>query len=269
MTGFNWQECVNAPSWLKDRTICLVRAGSHSYNTNIETSDEDWRGVAIAPAEYYLGIDKKFEQYELSGGNETPDLVVYEARKFIRLASQANPNILELLFADEADMVRIPGRWLPDGNTGYWTQVSLGNRLLSMRSLFVTKRARQTYAGYARAQLQKIRHNTEHSVPGSTRYERIQKFGYCTKNAMHLVRLLRMCREILETGQVNVKRKDAAELLSIRNGAWTLKELCEYAEQEDKDLDEVCRKSSLPEEPDMKEIDRRTVELMQGGLEWL
>ena len=86
---------------------------------------------------------------------------------------------------------------------------------------------------------------------------------------MHLVRLLRMCREILETGQVNVRRKDAAELLAIRNGAWSLKELVQYAEQEDLELDQVAAKSYLPDQPDMKEIDRRCVEIMKGGLEWL
>jgi uncharacterized protein len=251
MTEFTWPTQTNPP-WIKDRTFLLTRAGSHSYGTNVESSDEDWRGLAIAPPEYYLGVVEKFEQFEL----KEPDVTVFELRKFVKLAAAANPNILELLFADESDLCR--------EHCLAW-----GWDLIAMRSLFVTKRARATYAGYAHVQLQKIRHNTEHSIPGSPRFERIQQFGYCTKNAMHLVRLFRMCREILETGQVNVKRKDAAELLAIRNGAWTLKELCEYAEQEDKDLDAVCAKSYLPEQPDMAEIDRRTVEIMKGGLEWL
>jgi len=42
------------------------------------------------------------------------------------------------------------------------------------------------------------------------------KFGFDTKHAMHLIRLLRMAREILETGVVHVKRPDAEELSAIR-----------------------------------------------------
>lgn len=253
-TNFDWSK-VNGPEWLKDRTIYLCRSGSHAYGTNIETSDEDYRGVAIAPLSNYLGVVDKFEQFE----SKTPDVVVYDLRKFITLASQANPNILELLFVDNSDtLVTTDPRCR-----------LIGGELLKMRDLFVTKRARITFAGYATSQLKKIKHNTEHSVPGSARYDRIQKFGYCAKNAMHLVRLLRMAREILETGQVNVRRADADELLEIRNGKWTLPELVEYAETMDKELTGIAEKSSLPEMPDMKEIDRRCVSIMKEALECL
>lgn len=258
VTRINW-ETVNAPEWLESRTIMLVRAGSHAYGTNIESSDEDYRGVAIAPLGNYLGIRDRFEQFE----SKDPDLVVYEFRKFVTLASQANPNILELLFVDESDVIepRERGKWDPPGS---WFA---GRELLAMRGLFVTKRAVKTFSGYATSQLKKIRHNTEHSIPGSARYELIQKFGYCTKNAMHLVRMLRMQREILETGQVNVRRTDAAELLDIRNGKWTLAELVEYAEQMEKELPAIVDRCTLPEMPDMEEIDRRCVTIMKEALE--
>lgn len=259
MTTLDWTQYTGNLPWLKDRTIFMTLSGSHAYGTNIETSDVDYRGVAIAPPEYYLGIAHKFEQAEV----KVPDLTVFELRKFIQLASQANPNILEILFTDPADYI------LPEPGKDAWNKYRLGQQLVNMRYLFVTKRARATFAGYAHSQLKKISNGKEHSIPGSARYERIEKFGYCTKNASHLVRLLKMCREILETEQVNVKRKDAAELLAIRNGAWTLNELVEWAENEDKELDLVCQKSMLPEQPDMKEIDRRCVEIMKEGLEWL
>jgi len=48
-----------------------------------------------------------------------------------------------------------------------------------------------------------------------------EQFGYDTKHAMHLVRLLRMGEEVLTTGQILVKRPDAEELLAIRNGSMT------------------------------------------------
>lgn len=74
-----------------------------------------------------------------------------------------------------------------------------------------------------------------------------------TKHAMHLVRLLRMGAEALETGILNVKRPDAAELLAIRNGSWTYEELVQYAEDMDKHVREVLYKNTqLPKHPNIK-----------------
>lgn len=80
-----------------------------------------------------------------------------------------------------------------------------------------------------------------------------EHFGYDTKHAMHLVRLLRMGAEALETGILNVKRPDAEELLAIRNGAWSYDELVNYAENMDKHVREVLYKNtSLPRNPNIK-----------------
>jgi len=80
-----------------------------------------------------------------------------------------------------------------------------------------------------------------------------EKFGYDTKHAMHLVRLLRMAREILTTGEVLVKRPDAEELLGIRNGDWTYEEILAYSENMDKEIREVHYKNTpLPKKPNIK-----------------
>lgn len=74
-----------------------------------------------------------------------------------------------------------------------------------------------------------------------------------TKHAMHLVRLLRMGAEALETGILHVKRPDAAELLEIRGGAWSYEELVQYAEEMDKRVCEVLYKQTqLPKYPNIK-----------------
>lgn len=80
-----------------------------------------------------------------------------------------------------------------------------------------------------------------------------EQSGYDTKHAMHLVRLLRMGAEALETGEILVKRPDAAELLAIRNGAWTYEELVEYAETMDKHVREVLyKRTTLPRSTNVK-----------------
>ena len=84
------------------------------------------------------------------------------------------------------------------------------------------------------------------------RSELEEQFGYDTKHAMHLVRLLRMGKEALEEGVLKVKRPDAEELLSIRDGAWTYEECVQYAEE----MDELIRgklyqQTDLPKKPNL------------------
>ncbi len=78
------------------------------------------------------------------------------------------------------------------------------------------------------------------------------EFGYDTKHAMHLVRLLRMGVEALRDGEIVVRRPDAQELLAIRNGAWKYEDLVSYAEDMDKQVREVWYpKTQLRKTPDI------------------
>lgn len=86
-----------------------------------------------------------------------------------------------------------------------------------------------------------------------TRHELEEKYGYDTKHAMHLVRLLRMGEEILSTGKVLVRRPDAQELLGIRNGDKTYEEIVEWAEQQEKKVSkDLYQESSLPKQSDKR-----------------
>lgn len=87
----------------------------------------------------------------------------------------------------------------------------------------------------------------------AARGELEEQFGYDTKHAMHLVRLLRMGLEALRDGEIVVKRPDAKELLAIRNGTWTYEEVVKYAEEMDNEVRNVWyKKTELPKKPDIK-----------------
>lgn len=88
------------------------------------------------------------------------------------------------------------------------------------------------------------------------------KFGYDTKHAAHLVRLIRMAREILETGEVKVLRPDAEEIREIRKGKWTYEQIVEFADKEDENLIEVAKNSKLPRNPDIHAIHELTYEMV-------
>ena len=88
------------------------------------------------------------------------------------------------------------------------------------------------------------------------------KYGYDTKHGMHLLRLMRMCVEILETGKVNVRRPDAAELLQVRAGEWSYDRLIEEAESLERKCDDLYLTTDvLPKEPDRKFLDELVVDM--------
>lgn len=130
----------NSPhlSWIKDGLILLVQHGSKAYNCHTEDSDDDYRGVCIPPKQYYYGVLNRFEQAEL----KDPDAVVYELQKFIRLATECNPNIMEILWVDESDRIFVS---------------SIGEELISNRDLFLSKKIFYTMRGYAFNQIKRMK----------------------------------------------------------------------------------------------------------------
>jgi hypothetical protein len=75
-----------------------------------------------------------------------------------------------------------------------------------------------------------------------------------------------MCREILETGQVLVKRPDREELLAIREGAWSYEQLVEWSEREDRALEALVHHSPLPAKPDMRKLDALCMAMVEEAL---
>lgn len=123
----------------ENRIIIETRSGSHAYGTNIESSDEDFRGIYIPTKEYFLGFAKTFEQFEFK---EPHDRVLYDIRKYFKLAVDANPNILEICWCRDEDIIRI---------------TKLGEKLRAHGELFLSKRCRFSYAGYAHSQILRIK----------------------------------------------------------------------------------------------------------------
>ncbi|MBF0224816.1 MAG: nucleotidyltransferase domain-containing protein [Desulfobacterales bacterium] len=90
---------------------------------------------------------------------------------------------------------------------------------------------------------------------GEKRKKLVKKFGYDAKNAAHLIRLLRMGIEFLKDGELHVERTDAEELLSIKQGDWTLEKIKEEAERLFKLSEEAYIQSKLPLKPDEKKAE--------------
>ena len=224
-------------------TILLGYRGSvaHGMYRNPEhhedgIDDKDLLGVCIAPLSVYWGMDR-FEQRERML-NEW-DVVVYELRKMVGLLAKGNPNVLALLWLEEHHyLIRHP----------------LGMRLIEQRDLFVSRQAYHSFVGYAHGQLKRMTRFGEGAYAtgymGAKRKALVEKFGYDTKNAAHLIRLLRMGIELLREGRLIVQRPDAPQLMEIKLGHWTLEQVKTEADHLFKRAEAAYDACAWPHAPD-------------------
>jgi len=345
--------------------------GSRAYGIHNPDSDYDKMGVMIPGKEYFYGLNR-FDQFQNYPGE---DKTIYSLKKAIKLIADNNPNMLDLLYAPKKCVLM---------SHDLWTDIQ------NNKSLFLSKRCRYTFSGYAIAQLERIKTHRkfllnpptkppkrtevglpeiplfpnsqikavcsaamefiikeeknnfideldgiygDYIVPLLTRYlipeerglamewlqmgikaqaksfsnigtqylkdeyiemaqkevlyynatkewqrflqwqkgrnkaraELEKKFGFDCKNAVHLVRLMRMGKEALQTGTINVDRTniDAEELKEIRNGSKTYEEIEEYARTEDEILSKMYKTSTLQKSPNIKKINTLCVEIVE------
>ena len=305
--------------WLPESAILVVKAGSRAYGLNRPDSDYDLRGLMIPPKSYYLGFLLHIDQAPMKVEGGEGDM--YALPRFFQLAADCNPNIIEILWSD----ILFANKWV--------------DSLYTHRDLFLTKKARYTFSGYAMSQLKRIETHRKWLLnPPKGKPERedfglpktallskdimgaIQKlvtgdesaeiaidasfpshvmdiyqkerayhnamrefqqyenwranrnparaamearFGYDTKHAMHLVRLMRMCNEILIGMGVIVRRPDADELMAVRDGAWSYDQLMEFATSQDQLMSKLYEESKLPREPDRNKLHELCCSMME------
>ena len=110
--------------------------GSRAYGLATAASDTDLRGVFVPPAAAFLGYRETADQIE-----PQPERVLYEIRKFFRLAAACNPTVIEILFTEPGDRVEVTAE---------------GATLLERRQEFLSRRAGDSFGKYGLAQLRRI-----------------------------------------------------------------------------------------------------------------
>ncbi len=231
--------------------------GSQAHGTYVPThpdsvDDEDLMGIVVMPMDHYIGL-KSFEVQEIKF--ERYDLVIYDIKKFVSLLLKQNPNVIMLL-------------WLQDH--WYTKRSEWGDLLIQNRTAFSSKAAYQSFTGYAYGQLKRMTHfQAYEGYMGAKRKALVDKYGYDTKNAAHLIRLLKMGIEFLNTGQMNVFRHDNEMLIEIKYGKWSLLKVQTEAERLFKMAEESFVRSKLPDQPNIKRANELCQEIICGanGLE--
>lgn len=112
-----------------------IISGSRAYGLDLPHSDTDLKGVFLLPKERFYGLD-----YVPQVSDPQNNEVYYELGRFFDLLALNNPNLMEML-APPAATVRYRHPLMQ--------QIS--------PDLFLSKRCRQTFAGYAMSQIRKAK----------------------------------------------------------------------------------------------------------------
>lgn len=269
--------------------LCVI-TGSKLYGTARYDSagncisDTDIRGVIVPPWEY-LTV-RKFEQASIP--NEQ-DGLIYSIGFFIKQLIACNPQHLELLFANETNVLSC---------------TDVGKELLSMREAFVSKRFYKRILGFSNSEYRKMRmvelestertktedevindirnvfgpsfgeHQKEkmdevlsilfscHSRKEITNVDKVtgkrkaeyEKFGYGASSACHSIRLVQQCGELLTTGTMTFPRPNAEQLRDIKHGRISLEEVDAIYKEAIKETESAIKTTKLPDQPDIAKI---------------
>jgi predicted nucleotidyltransferase len=232
-----------------------VVIGSTIHGLSVaQTDDLDLLGICIEPPSEVLGLGKPFEQHvwrtQPEGHPSGPgdvDLTTFSLRKYLYLAAQGNPTVINLLFVPQAY------RYL-DG----W----LGDRLREKIPMIVSKEAGARYLGYAKSQRERLLGLRGQKHTGYTRRLKYEAqdtpdgIPYDSKYGMHLCRLAVQGIELLTTGRITfpVPEPERTKLMDIRAGCWTLDEVVAWSNRLEEQLIVARHESPLPDHPDREAL---------------
>ncbi|MFF2197112.1 DNA polymerase beta superfamily protein [Streptomyces sp. NPDC058157] len=207
---------------VRDHTIYACVTGSRAFGLATEASDTDRRGVFLAPTPLYWRFDKPPTHVE--GPRE--EEFSWELERFCELALRANPNILECLHSPLVDRI-----------------TPVGEELVSLRDAFLSRRAHATFTRYAAGQHRKLVADVR--LHGAPRW----------KHAMHLLRLLLSCRDLLRTGRLDVDATPYRDrLLAVKRGELTWEEVDTWMTRLTGESDTALTTTPLPAAPDLPRV---------------
>jgi hypothetical protein len=212
-------------------TIIKVITGSTAYGVNTEGSDVDYVEIVLEPLTFMTPV---FE----SAQKKNPDLAVYSLQKYCRLAAAGNPNMIEVLYSPVVETSAI------------------GDKLITLNWALWSQQAGKKFLGYMQAQRERLlglRGQKDVNRP-----DLVEKYGYDTKYAYHIIRLGIIRSEYMLKGYMDIPlyMQDRMLLTSIRNGGVKLEEVLERAVYYENKLKEYTNRKQVPERPRQDILER-------------
>lgn len=243
-TPFQWPDSI----------IRAFVAGSQMHGaTGNKPGDLDIAGVYIQPVEMVLGITQKRDEdgkskwfdpdtqvWSSAGDTKNSaddiDVNMYSLRKWAGMAATGNTTALEFLFVNG----------LPTDSVIWDLHIK------SNTEHFISKRAGFHFVAFAKAML--LRLSGGNTGRHGQRPELETEFGFDSKGAMHMLRVLGEGIELMNTGVITLPRPEAPFLRDVRNGRHPWTQVDEIAEDRFRVLEESIKTSSLPDELDRARV---------------
>ncbi|MFI7011025.1 DNA polymerase beta superfamily protein [Streptomyces sp. NPDC050145] len=208
---------------VRDHTVYACVMGSRAFGLATEGSDTDLRGVFLAPTPLFW----RFEKPPTHVDGPAEEQFSWELERFCSLALRANPNVLECLHSPLVERINDTGR-----------------ELLGLRDAFLSRQAHDTFARYALGQRRKLEADVR--THGAPRW----------KHAMHLLRLLASCRDLLRTGELVIDVSgQREELLAVKRGEVPWAEVERRMTALAAQAEEAAARTPLPPEPDRARVE--------------
>lgn len=226
-----------------DSIVHLFIGGSELHGAKIGATDDlDLYGVFIGSPGDVLGLSPR-EHFvwstasdERRNGPDDVDLTLYSLSKWAAMAAKGNATALHFLFADATA-----------------SSAPVWSLLRDRKELFLSKRSAIQFLGFAENQLKRIVGEKGKGAKGA-RPEYECAYGYDTKAAMHTLRLLFECAELMREGTITLPRPEKELLIGVRSGSWTLERFLSEAEQARVDAERAATSSMLPDAVDEENI---------------
>lgn len=218
----------------------LFVGSSQLHGAKVEGYDDlDIYGCYVEPPERILGL-APLEHFVWTSGTagekntaNDVDVTMYSLHRWGELMMKGNPAILHYLYADG----EVP---LPQN---VWTDI------LHIRERLISKKSASQYIGFANAQRMRLTGERGMGRHGQ-RTDLVEKYGFDTKFAMHYVRLLFECKELLSKKQLTLPLPEKDLLIRIRTGCYTESEVLTMGTALDRECQHLLEVSDLPELPD-------------------
>jgi uncharacterized protein len=227
-----------------ERLVHLFVGGSELHGAKVGgTDDLDIYGVYVEPPELALGLDSLPHFVWSTAGNDRRntaadvDVTLYSMRKWAGLACKGNPTALHFLFAKS---VRRNSIWA---------------KVVARKRLFLSRSCARQFTGFANDQLKRVTGQKGQGKKGQ-RPELEQRYGYDVKAAMHTLRLLYECQEIMTAGTLTFPRPERDLLIRVRTGKYSMDNVLSMAQELFVRCEEAAKKSALPDQVDRARVSK-------------
>ena len=292
---------ITPPKHIQGSVQYEVITGSMAYGVSQDSSDMDVYSWSLPPKEFIfphlsgeiIGFDEpknRFDQYQQhhiidpSSGKEY-DISVYNVVKFFKLCMDNNPNMLDTLYVpmncilhcsplgqmvrDRRDIFIHKGCWHKFKGYAYSQLHKLEIKHTVAREIFLFEQKYMVDGEFAKPypiqeydKYQKALQQYPEEVKESKRNELVRKYGYDTKFAYHIIRLMDEVEQLLTTGTMELGRNNE-EMKAIRRGEWTLEDIRSKFTREEEALNQVYKDSKLPHSPNVQAIKQLLLDVIE------